>query len=369
MSRKSFVIPFIGFLAFFFVAVSLPLNAKEGTKSEKFTKEDKAVPVHVMEVRNQDLPIVVESVGRLYPDRSVTLSAQIPGEIITYSADVGDMVNKGQRLVMIKPVDYELALEEAQSNFVAAESRLYAAAKAYNRFKKLLPRKVISQDNFDKVESEYKTALAQKSQAEVGVKIAVERLKKTRITAPFSSQVAKRFVEVGQMIGTNDPVMTLLDLNRVRVKVFLTEKEFVHLDADDNVRITVEAYPDQTYDGMIDRIDINADPRTNTFGTEIIIDNKNLILKAGLSARVYITTKVIPHTILIPQSAVLFREKRTEVYVIDENDTASIRVVRLGKAHGTRIQVLEGLRAADRLVVRGQNYVKPGSKTIIKHIE
>jgi RND family efflux transporter MFP subunit len=216
------------------------------------------------------------------------------------------------------------------------------------------------------VESEFKTALAQEAQAKAGVDIADERLKKTAIIAPFSSLVAVRHIEIGQMIGTNEPVMTLIDLSQVRVKVFLAEKDFVHVDKDDAVTVAVEAYPNQTFSGHIDRLDVKADAMTNTFGIEILIDNKNLLLKAGLSARVRLTVDMIPDAILIPQNSVIFRENGTEVFIVDENETARIRTVEPGLTQGDLIRIVKGLERGDRLIVKGQNYVKPGNKVTIK---
>jgi len=329
--------------------------------------QQKPVPVNTSVIHFENLPVVVESVGRLFPDREVTVSAEIPGEISHYSADVGDKVGKGMFLAEINPIDYELALAQAESNLGAATARLEAATSAYNRFKKLLPRKVISRDSFDKVESEYKTYLAQKIQAEVGVRIARERLKKTRLTAPFAGLIAARYIEQGQLIAFGDPVMTLADLDRMRAKVFLAEKDIVYVDDGDPVRITVEAYPNRVFQGVIDRIDIKADQATNTFGVEILLDNTDLLLKAGLSARVYLTTRVLRNIILIPQSAILFRENRTSVFVVDSDQMARERTVALGMARGDRIQIVDGLAEGDMLIVRGQNYVQTGEQVTVNN--
>jgi RND family efflux transporter MFP subunit len=367
MSQRIRSAVFIGVCVVAWAAVPL-VHSADGTDSTPLAVvQQNPVPVNTAMIHTEDLPVVVESVGRLFPEREVMVSAEIPGEISHYSADVGDKVGKGMLLAEINPLDYELALEQAQSNLGATTARLEAATSAYNRFKKLLPRKVISRDSFDKIESEYKTYLAQQLQAAVGVKIAGERLKKTRLTAPFAGLVATRYIELGQLIAFGDPVMTLVDLDRMRVKIFLAEKDFVHVDSGDPVRIIVEAYPGRVFPGLIDRIDIKADQATNTFGVEILIDNKDLLLKAGLSARVYLTTRVLTNVILIPQSAVLFRENRTSVFVVDGDHTARERTVALGIPRGDRIQVADGLSGGDMLIVRGQNYVKSGEQVTVNN--
>lgn len=326
---------------------------------------EKPVSVQILTIEPQNVTVAVESVGRLFPDRTVTLSAQVPGEVIRYEGDVGDRVAKGGVLVRVKPTDYELALSEARSHLAAARARLASVRNTHDRYEKLLPRKVVSQDHFDKVEAEYKAALAQEAQAKTGVDIASERLRKTGVAAPFSGSIAVRHVEIGQSIGVNDPVMTLMDLQRVRLKVFIAEKDFVSIDRSNTVEVSVEAYPGRTFRGRIDRLDVRADAATNTFGVEIRIDNKDLFLKAGLSARVRLVVDRISDAVMIPQSAVLFRENSREVFVVGEDLTARLRTVELGQTQGDLVHVVKGLQRGDRLIIKGQNYTKPGARVII----
>lgn len=323
------------------------------------------VPVEIMIIKTTDLPVVVESVGRLYPDREVRLSAEISGIIRSYEADVGDPVTKDQILARIDQTDYALALDAAKADLSAAAVRFSAAEKAYTRFKTLLPRKVISQDNFDKVEAEFEAARSQKEQAGAGVAIARERLGKTMIRAPFDGVVASRDIEVGQWIAPGSPVMTILDLQRIRMKVYLVERDFVDVDRDDPVEIVVDAYPDRPFDGTIGRLDVEADPLTNTFGVEVLLNNRDRALKAGMSARAFLTTRVLTDVILIPQDVILFKEQGTEVFLVGEKERVRSQRITLGEPREGLIQVTDGLRAGDRLVVKGQNYLRPDSPVTV----
>jgi membrane fusion protein (multidrug efflux system) len=343
------------------VGALIEADAEEKDKIQATPPVTASVPIETMIVQAQDLPVVIETVGRIRPDREVLVSAEISGIIESYGADVGDRVTEGQLLVQIDPTDYRLALREAETNLSAGLIQLSAARKAYERFQTLLPKKVISQDTFDKVEAEFEAAQARKEQAEVGVAIARERLAKAGIGAPFSGMVAERHIEKGQWIAAGMPVMNILDLARVRAKVFLTEKDFVHIDREDPVEIVAEAYPGRSLTGFIDRIDIEADTMTNTFGIEILVDNPATILKAGMSVRTSITAFVLHDIILIPQSVVIFRDRGTEVFIVGDDGKAEARAVKLGQRSGNLIQVAEGLVVGDRLIVKGQNYVKPGT--------
>ena len=336
--------------------------AKESSVQEE---EKKPVPVRVIEVQKRDLPTVVAAVGRLAPNREVTLSAELGGVVESYSADIGDRVESGQTLVSIDPTDYRLALKEAEANLEVAQVRLDASKKSFTRTKNLLPRKVIAPDAYDKSEMDYKSSRATVTRVKTLVEIARERLDKTHIRAPFSGLIATRKVEIGQIVGMGQPLMTLVDLDAVRVFIHLPERDYVHLDRDDPITVAIEASPESLFTGRIDRIGIKADERTNTFDVEILVDNPDLFLKAGMTARVRVTTSVIPGAIMIPQSAVLYRKDRREVFVVGPDQKAEVREIDLGRSEGALIQILKGLIPGDRLVVTGGQYIKSGDPVTI----
>lgn len=353
------------FLTLFFMSFLAACNRPKGEEVETF--EEKFTPVTIAVIESRPLPLIVESVGRVAANREVTLATEVSGVVKDYSADIGDRVDEGTDLAIIDPRDYQLALKEARANLSASRARLEAATKAHERSKALLPQKAISSDTFDKSEAEYKTYEAAVSQIQATVDIAEERLKKTRISTPFKGVIAERLIEKGQTVGIGTPVMTLVDLDTVRVRIHAAESDYVCVDRNDPVLVTLEAFPERPFKGRIDRIGVKADERTNTFAIEILIENPELLIKAGMSARVRITTGVIPNAILIPQSTVLYREERREVFVVGKDGQADLRSIRLGRAEGSLIQVLEGLKPGERLILSGGQYLKPGDKITISN--
>jgi RND family efflux transporter MFP subunit len=131
------------------------------------------------------------------------------------------------------------------------------------------------------------------------------------------------------------------------------------------VSVSVDTFPGNSLNSRIDLIGVKADPRTSTFGVEILVDNPELILKAGLTARVRITTRVIPNAILISQSTILYRENSKEVFVVDADNKAQRRDIQLGVTVGADVQVVSGLSPKDKLVITGGQYLKPGDKVMI----
>ena len=192
--------------------------------------------------------------------------------------------------------------------------------------------------------------------------MARRQVEKTAITAPFGGHVTRRFVETGQNIAVGDPVMQIADMQSMRVNIHISELDTVHLDKADPVTITVEAYAAEALSGRVDEIAIQADARTNTFEVEILVDNTDAKLKAGLTARVSIQTHVIPAVVMVAQHSVLFRENRKEVFIVGPDDRAQARTVQLGRIAGSEVRIMEGLNPGDRLVVSGAQYLKPDDK-------
>ena len=329
-------------------------------KEEAGIAEKKPAPVEYITLKSRDLPLDVDYVGRLAANREVILAAEVGGLVAGYEADIGDPVEKGRLLVKIAPHDYQLALREARANHAASAARLDAAAKAFRRAASLKKRGVIPQDSYDSALAEFKSAQAAVARTAALVDIAASRLAKAEISAPFAGLISSRPIEIGQMISPGQPVMGLADLYTMRVNIFMTEQDYVHLDKKDPVEVRPEAFPDRSFPGRIDRIGIKADPATGTFPAEILIDNTELDLKTGLSARVRVTLLTIPQAILIPQSAVLYRSGRTEVFVAAPEGIARSRPVTLGRAAGSEVLVTEGLAPGDRLVVTGGQYLNDG---------
>ena len=159
--------------------------------------------------------------------------------------------------------------------------------------------------------------------------------------------------------------MAIADMQSMRVKIHVNEQDYVYLDKDDAVNILVEAYPDASFSGQVDKIGVKADPNTNTFEVEILVANSNLLFKAGLTATVNITIDEINDAIMIPQSCVLFRKNRKEVFVVEDGDRVVVREVKLGRTDGSSVRILKGLTPGDKLVTTGGQYLKDGDSVVL----
>ncbi len=353
------------YLVFWGGIVALILMACTPPTEEQTPAEPDPKAVRVTVVASRDLPIVVNAVGRLIPNREVVVSAEVSGIALHYDADVGATIARKALLVKIDPADYKLALQAAEANLLSARINLPVAKRSFERAQRLLPENVITQELFEKAEAAYKSAQAQVAQLETVVAQARRQLRKTDILSPFAGIVTERLIETGQHIGAGLPVMHIADMKTMRVKIHVNELDYVHVDAKDPVSVGVEAFPGRAFPGRVDKIGVQADSRTNTFEIEVLVENAGFSLKAGLTARVAIRTGVIADALMIPQDTVLFREDRKEIFVLSADDRAEARIVKLGRMDGGDVRVLEGLSPGDRLVVSGAQYLKPGESVVV----
>lgn len=351
----------------FLIGLLAVLAASSGCSPPEEEKADlpKARSVNTVVIERRDLPIVVNAVGRLIPNREVVLSSEVAGIVKLYSVDTGDAASADTMVVALDPLDYQLALNEAEANLLATRARHAAARNSFQRAGQLLPDKVITPEYYDKIEADFKAAQAAVSQVEAVVDITRRRLDKTVIKAPFDGLVVRRLVETGQNINVGDPVLAIADMLSMRVKIHVNEQDYVHLDRDDAVTVMIESYPERSFPGQVDRIGVKADPQTNTFEVEVLVNNADLVLKAGLTATVNIVVDEIRDAIMIPQGCVLFRENRKEVFVVTDAGKAVVREVQLGQTEGSSVRILDGVAPGEKLVTTGSQYLKDGDNVVV----
>ncbi len=353
---------FILLIFFFPVILSRPTISQADTNNSI-----DHVNVKIMKPVSETIKLKATSIGRLYPNREVKILAEISGKIVEYYFDVGDEVKKNQPLVKIDPIDYQLALEEAKAELKSFEVQYLSSQKKFKRVKKLAQKKIMSQEEVEDLETKVLANLANVNTAQIVVKTAEHKLSKTTVKAPFTGRIADRLVEIGQIVEFGSDLFSLVDLSKVRAKVSILEEDYVHLDKNDPVSISIDAYPGKTFTGKIDKIGITADQKTFSFPVEVVINNHNLLLKAGFSARVSIILTNLENVFLLPVDAVIYENDGAGVFVVNRNNTVQRRLIRTGKTDKNRVPVFDGLSTKDRVIIRGQNNVLVGSKVIISN--
>jgi HlyD family secretion protein len=348
-------------------------------KKEEIKKEEK-IPVEVTETKFMSLEWVLEQTGEIRPLVEVDVYPKIPGKIIErIMVERGDYVKKGKivatledNIIQAQLAEAKAALESAKARLRQIEANLEAIEKDYHRLESLYKEKAIAKQKLDHIEAEYQATIEGKRLAEAQIKQAkavVKRLeilhKDHKIFAPVNGYVSARYVDPGAMSDTKMPVIRISHEEELKIVTSVTEKDFPHIEKGMKVEIKVDAYPEKVFTGTVSIINPTIDPRTRTGEIEIHIPNKDLTLSSGMFAhiRLYLGERrglVVPRDGLnrLPGTGSYY------VYVV-ENGRAVLKNIKTGIAQENYIEVIEGLKRGEKVVVRGQNRLKDGTLVFI----
>ena len=377
-------------------AIVLIIFAIVGKKAGWFGK---AATVKVA-VENAELRNITETItanGKIQPEKEVKISPDVSGEIVEMTIKEGDEVIKGQLLCRIKPDIYIsqrdrslAAISSAKARLSQSEAQFIQAELTYNRNKQLFDEQTISKSEFEQADASYKVAKSEVDaakysviSAEASLKEANEQLIKTSIYAPMSGTVSMLLVELGERVaGTNlmagTEMMRVADLSRMEAQVQVNENDIVRVKLGDTAVITVDAFMDQKFKGIVTEIansakttGVSADQVTN-FDVKILVipeSYKNLTLEGnknplrpGMSATVDIQTVTRKDIITVPIQAVTTRTDttKTNTSITDEDirtlvftsdgTYAFAKDVKTGIQDNTYIEIISGLQAGDQVI-------------------
>jgi len=345
----------------------------------------------------------VVATGKVEPITKVEIKSKANGIIEQLFVEVDQVVRPGQVLAEIDKENLTARLREARANLQAAEAAHEAAAAQLKkneveaeapdvpftkrnlaRAEQLFGQKLVSQSALDEARSavdqaenrqraasgqlvvaraRIAEARANVAQARAAVERAEEELANATIKAPIRATVLTRDVELGSPVssilnlGANATlVMTLGDIERVFVRGKVDEADIGRIRLGQTARITTESFPDRVFEGRVTQISPIGVEKDNvtTFAVEVSIDNAAKELKANMTANAEIVLEQFPNSLLVPDAAVTYDDKKNaSVTIVDAAAPGGRRKadVKLGVGNGTRIQVLNGLKAGDRVVL------------------
>jgi multidrug efflux pump subunit AcrA (membrane-fusion protein) len=356
-----------------------------GNTVDASTARNKAVSVKTVPVQSHEVHRPVESVGSLFPFEEVVVSSEVEGKVEKVLVDVGDKIAKGQPLVRIAPIDLQLTsdqqqaiLEQARAKLGLAEkdtdikdvsqvaevkkaaADLYDADQNFKRNKELLEKGVIPQQTYDAAEARLKTAKANYDlavqqvqnmraalrQYRASADLARKKLNDTTIHAPFGGFIKDRTVAEGQYLIVQTPVMTLVDIDPLRVRLNVPEKMATWIKTGQLVTLTVEAIPGRDFKGKIWRINPVVQQQTRMFEVEALIENHDFVLKPGFFVKASFPSDKVDSVLTVPQEAPIFLYGVYKVFVID-NGTLREREIKLGEKIGDQVEVISGLTPND----------------------
>ena len=343
--------------------------AKSSKKAGKAAKG--AVSVSVTEARRGSMVNYNEYSGEVSPFERIPVSSKISGKIQNIYVNTGDFVNAGDRLLAIETEEIEIrkeqslaAIETAKASVKQAEVGLENAAREYERSKSLYEQKVITSQAWDGVQSKYQAAQAQKEMAEssllqarAAMKTVQYQLDNALIVSPTSGRIESRQAEEGVIIGPGSPLLTVINVSRLKVSFEVSEKDIIRAKQGTPVLIAFDALGKNEVSASISMTAPSLNPVSKTMRCEVYINNPAGDIKPGMFARVKVVMESSYGRIIIPREAVIKSGSLTKVFTI-ENGRAIEHVIETGISDTARVSVLKGLQEKDKVVVSGKEYLE-----------
>jgi HlyD family secretion protein len=348
---------------------------------------------------------LVSGTGKIRPEREVKISSEAAGEIIEMPVQLGQRVKTGDLLVRIRPDNYIASVKQAEAALTAAkaDSSMRKAEMLNNdldrsRSEELFSKKLISEAEHASAvtrasvsRAAYEASLAQIEVAQSNLDQNKDLLRKCTITSPtdgtidsLTSEVGERVVATGSFAGTE--MMRIADLEAMQAWVDINEADIEKVRLGNTARVHIDAYPDRTFLGVVERMASRASVQNEgtqqevtNFEVRIGILRPEVPIRPGMSARVDIQTETASHALSVPIQSVTLRDRNsgtefervtdgqgkhqksitdpdmpgkrsTRVLFIVQGDSVKIANVELGIADDNYIQIISGIKADDEVV-------------------
>jgi RND family efflux transporter MFP subunit len=350
-------------------------------------------PVQFYTVAEETARRRIQAVGSLYALEESILSSQVEGRVAEVLSDVGDNVKEGQALITIDPQELQFEVDRQRglvtqvraqlgigpneppptdakklASVQRAEADLFDADHKYSRAQEMYRDKLISQQQLDEAASRYQSTRATYTVAlqevdrlkallvssEASERLAEKKLGDAILRAPFPGAIKTRDVHPGEYLRVQSPVMVLVRTDHLRARLAVPERWAGWVKDGEIVDVHVEAFPGETFQGKISRINPAVAQDSRTFEAEALITNLDGRLKPGFFVQASIPSEKEEKAIFLPERAVNYRYGVYKVFLLNGNRVSERQIRPAGQTedeHGRRFEVAEGLKPGDRVAV------------------
>ncbi|MBO6117730.1 MAG: efflux RND transporter periplasmic adaptor subunit [Bacteroidales bacterium] len=285
--------------------------------------------------------------GVVEEDQGVILSFFSGGKLDRINVTEGQFVGQGQLLAQVDEENFRNLHQASQAMKDQAED-------AYNRLKTL-------KDSGSLAEIQWQEVTSKLQQAVSSEQISMKTLKDAKMYAPFSGYIAKKYVQKGENLAPNAPILKLVKIDNVKVKISLPEEEISSVKVGQNVKIKAAALGDRIFNGRIAEKGINADRFSRTYEVKITVNNSDKSLLPGMLCDVYLVGNAPQDVIILPCDVVQMDWDNKPFVWKAVQGKAQKQYVRLGMNVAKGVQVTDGLSVQDEIIIQGQQKVSQGS--------
>jgi membrane fusion protein (multidrug efflux system) len=329
--------------------------------AEKGNREGGPPPalVEVVPVIEQEVVMRVNLVGTAEPWLETVVASEEAGKVQNMFFEEGEKVKKNQPLCEQDASQLNLKIEAAKSDLAEVKILYTQAKREWERQKRLFAINSVSEKAYENAKFNVDALQKKVERLRSELLLLKDQLRKRMIKAPVPGYVVERHCLVGQWLGEGEPVATVVVADPIRVRVPVPERYVRYLKKGDPAQVTFDALPDRTFEGKIFSVIPRADEAARTFPGRIEIPNPNGVINSGMLGRAILPIGDSYKAILIPKDALVLSGTGAAVYVI-VNQSARLIPVKTGSAHGDLIEVKGDLTGGLKVVVRGNERLRPG---------
>jgi membrane fusion protein (multidrug efflux system) len=323
-------------------------------------------------VNTQPLNLTQELAGRTSAYLVSEVRPQVGGIIKARLFTEGGQVSTGQSLYQIDPATYQAAYDSALAQQAQAQANYDSAKQKADRYTQLISLKAISQQDYDDAQTALKTAAAALALQKAAVQTARINLNYTKVVSPISGQIGKSTVTPGALVTANQTaaLATVQDLSKIYVDITQSASDLLklkralasgELGAPDHADVTLTLDDGSTYPltGRLEFSDVTVDPATGSVTLRAVFANPQGLLLPGMFVNARIVKGTVSQAILIPQGAVVLDPAGgASVLLAGADNKAHKQVITLGQMQGNQWQVLNGLKAGDKVIAEGAMKLK-----------
>ncbi len=295
----------------------------------------------------QTISTPVEAVGTAMARESINVTAKVSNTISRIAFSEGQQVARGELLVELDPT-------EVQAELAGAEGRLDETRRQFERSRDLAARKLLSDAQLDQIQSAMKSAASAAAAARA-------RRANTVIRAPFAGRTGFRNVSLGGLVSPGTVITTLDDTSVIKLEFTVSESQMYLIETGLPVEARAVGLPGRTFQGVLSTIDARIDPVSRSLRVRAELPNADGTLKPGMFMNVTLSGRAV-RAVVVPESAIVPEQGKVFVYVVVGDGTATRREVQIGRRRPGDVEIADGIKAGESVVVEGTQSVRDGGK-------
>jgi multidrug efflux system membrane fusion protein len=330
------------------------------------------VPVTTAKATQQKVPVQIEAIGQVEALSTVSITAQVEGQLQEVHFSEGQDVEMGQRLFTIDPRPYKAALDQSLANLAKDQALLKEYRQEAARNKDLVKRDFVSKQDYDQIVSKAESQAAAVKADEAAVEKARLDLSYCYIHAPLAGRTGGLLVHQGNVVttGTGQPLVVIKETSPCYVSFAVPERDLERIQFQQvgHGPLEVQAAPPDTKwpveTGKLSFIDNQVDKDSGTILLKGTFANPKNRLWPGQFVNVTLTLDTIPQAVVAPGRAIQTGPKGLFVFVVGKDGTVEMRPVETGEVLETEVVITQGLKPGERVVTDGQLALYPGAKAV-----